>query len=80
MDTWAGDSCAVVRCEGLGEASTIGSVFFAVTGDGVLTNMMEGPDVSLEATAVRGTGFEVNFGCEWSSMAGSARPRDEEEI
>lgn len=39
-----------------------GSFFRAVVGEGVSTNMMEGPAASSEATAVLGVGLEVNFG------------------
>lgn len=48
---------------GDGEAVVNGSGFLAaVARDGVSTNMMEGPDTSSDATAVRGVGLEVNFG------------------
>jgi len=68
-------------CAGLTEASAIGS-FFLVTGDGVSTNMIDGPDASSRAIAVRGTVFDVNFGDECSSIGrggASARLRDDEE-
>lgn len=69
-------------CAGLREASAMGSFFFIVVGEGVSTNMIEGPGASSRATAVRGTGFDVNFGNECPSIGGggaSALLRDDEE-
>lgn len=52
---------------------------------GVATNMMDGPAASSRATAVRGTGLEVNLGCDWSLLieggwmvCGEAESADEE--
>lgn len=40
----------------------IGSDFRAADGEGVSTNMMDGPASSSVATAVRGVGRDVNLG------------------
>jgi hypothetical protein len=60
----------------------MGSLFL-VAGEGVSTNMIDGPDASSCAIAVRGTVFDVNFGDdECSSIGGggaSARLLEDEE-
>lgn len=56
-------------CAGLMGASAIGS-FVLFAGDGVSTNIIDGPGASLVATSVRGCGRDVNLGAECSSTAG----------
>ena len=54
-------------------AEVMGSAFRAADGEGVPTNMIEGPVVSSGATAVRGVGLDVNFGRDcWRVGAGRA--------
>jgi hypothetical protein len=63
--------CEVVaaNCADFIDASASGSLAL-FGGGGVSTNMIEGPGVSSEATAVRGVGFEVKFGSECSLNEG----------
>jgi hypothetical protein len=69
VETWAeaGWLAEAASCSGFMVASAIGSFFFRV-GEGVSTNMIEGPAASSRATAVRGVRFDVNFGNECSSI------------
>jgi hypothetical protein len=76
----AGCDAVAASCTGPMDASAMGSFF--VAGEGVSTNMMEGPGASTVATAVRGVGLDVNFGNECSLMGGAwviARPGDDED-
>lgn len=61
---------AAERRDDPGVVVAIGSFFFATAGEGVSTNMMEGPDTSSDATAVRGVGLDVNLGKEPCCMDG----------
>lgn len=65
----AGCEALAASCVGPIGASAIGSFFF-VAGEGVSTNMIEGPGASCAATAVRGVGLEVNLGEAFSFFEG----------
>jgi hypothetical protein len=83
VETWdeAGWLVVAASCSGFMAASAIGSFFFKF-GEGVSTNMIEGPAASSRATAVRGVRFEVNFGNECPSIGGgwaNALVREEDE-
>jgi hypothetical protein len=82
-ETWddAGWLVVAASCSELIAASANGSFFFRV-GEGVSTNMIEGPEASSCAIAVRGVRFEVNFGDECSSITEgwvSALAREEDD-
>lgn len=68
-ETWEEDAAVVASWIG-DEALAMGSFFLVVVGEGVSTNMMEGPAPSSVATAERGTGLEVNLGREPWFMEG----------
>ena len=48
----------------------MGSCPLAVVGLGVSTNVIDGPVVSSEDIAVRGVGFDVNFGNDCRRIVG----------
>ena len=75
------DAAAAASWAGGCEEDAIGSFLRVVVGEGVSTNMMEGPAASSDATAVLGVGFEVNFGRDWSRIGGGwiSRPREAED-
>jgi hypothetical protein len=82
----AGECCEEeVKCAGEGPAGLSGGSAAVAKGScvwriaaGVSTNMMEGPEASSVATAVRGTGLEENLGRDSGSVMTGAR--EEEEI
>ena len=56
-----------------------GSFFRDASGEGVSTNMIDGPETSSETTAVRGVGLEVNLGKDPCCIDGALVARDEVE-
>ena len=76
--SWEGAFVCGIEVLGDGWAGDVemGSGLVALVADGESMNIIEGPDASSGAIAVRGVGLEVNLGSDWCRMVGGRAAPD----